>query len=107
MKKGKNLDNFVIYSRRRDGKKTGRGWLYSTSEGDMLTATLAARLGLTVPGLNVRMRNYGVTNPKVVHGGVSGGNYRPGTENSQKGGNKAWRALSDEPRGSTNLDLDC
>lgn len=95
--KGNIPKDFKIYGRKRDGLKTGRGWVYETSEGDMLTATLADFLGLTVPGFNVRTRTYGVTDPRVIHGGTRGGNF--GNQKGKSGGGNAeWRKLSDKPR---------
>jgi hypothetical protein len=42
--------------------------VFKTNEGEMTREALAVRLGLTVPGLNTRVRAYGETDPRVIHG---------------------------------------
>lgn len=62
-------ETFEIYSRRSEYyQKSKRKTIYLTSEGEMPALVLAKRLDLSLPGLNTRIRAYGLTDPRVVHG---------------------------------------
>ena len=87
--------SFKIIGRRREHHgKGGQRYVYITTEGEMYGATVAEKIGISLPGFNSRCRSYGYLDPRVVTG-----NKRGGRPSDHGGGNDEWRALSDEPRG--------